>query len=1362
MHGQGSPHTTHSRPSPVARHRTRNTSRSLQVAVWLCALIGGIAPLASAEDLSLRLWIAWQGRAACQWKGRIRIEDGSLGSSPRSPILEFRPVGLTPDEPGSMYVDGNTLYIDSRSPRTYDGVSLLVNAASDARLSIELTPLDRPQAAKSEVFDLREFVSQVHNPERPDEWGDRLLVRRTPGDRLRVRHDRTSLVFSPGDEFNLNVDPHLVSDIEPNTKLIYTVELRRVLTDDELGRVRTDDEFRGKTREVRSDENGDPPEVGFTINLPQIQGVYDVVISLKQRIAPLGLRTRLAPAKTIHERSLQLVVIDSNPPIADMSAWEVIEEITPSVDQGTSQSEDLKSTLAKWLDKLPNLPLIPGSDSGDKLERMGNGRSRKQVHPDHEFIELLPEGWQAYQLPVKETGIPHVLDLAYPNDFVQTLGIYIVEPDAADVVRPLGPHSGLDIPATSSVTPPQIELHRVVFWPRSTTPLLLLANLRQDTSAVFGQIRVLAGPTTLPVRKVARGEDLRLLAAYLDRPLFPENFSASDAVDPVTGRNLNDWLTFLDGGSRLVQYSKYVGYNGAMVSVLRDGAAIYPSGLLESTPRYDNGIFFGTAQDPQQKDVLEMLFRLFDREGLRLVPALSLSTPLPELETLLRRQDKTTRNSIELTDAGGRTWRQVHGAGRASGPYYNPLDPQVQQAIRRVVAELVERYGNHPSFAGVAIQLGPNTYAQLPDIDWAQDAITVDRFARDERIVIPGVATGDREQQAMYLRAEGRDRWLNWRATKLAEFYKTVQNDLATRSRVPGARLYLAGADMLNGQDIQNALQPKLPLRLDVHRAMLRVGIDPTRYADNSGIVLLRPYRCAPLASLGEQAVNLEMRQSEAMDELFAEANDGSARASVSRRRQATGALFYHEPQSLTISSFGQNRSFGSEAGSSWFTAHVSPAGLHNRRRFVHGLAALDSQVMFDGGWMTLLGQQESMFDLIEVYSRLPVGRFETVHPKDPEIEAQPIVVRKLTAGNETYVYVANDSPWPISIALDFEVARPFNMQHLSSRDLPDPVLRGNHLSWRIRLDPYDLIGTKFSTADVEVVDWRVELSQEVFDELKSRIADILWRARELKQPKPLAVLANPGFDLPKQQNLIPGWTHAKGNGVSIDLDPTISHDGQNSLRVSSTGPVAWVRSNPFPAPKTGRLSVWMWLRIRNVNEQPPLQLAVEGRLNGEPYYRPAPVGANDGRWRIPPTPLPDRWQKPYLVRVDDLPTSGLTDLRVAVDLMGKGEVWVDDIQVFDLWFDETEINQLITRSGLAKWQLNKGEVVKCERFVRSYWAEFLRRHVKSQAPQMAEIQEPGNRYQPQPPTNDTPGTDQQDEPKSWLKKITPKLPFWR
>src|SRR5262249_59643454 len=102
------------------------------------------------------------------------------------------------------------------------------------------------------------------------------------------------------------------------------------------------------------------------------------------------------------------------------------------------------------------------------------------------------------------------------------------------------------------------------------------------------------------------------------------------------------WHTFFQGGTRLVQYLRHVGYNALMLSVFADGSTIYPSQILEPTPRYDTGVFFATGQDPGRKDAVELLFRLFDREALVLIPALHFASPLPGLEAVRREGGRGT------------------------------------------------------------------------------------------------------------------------------------------------------------------------------------------------------------------------------------------------------------------------------------------------------------------------------------------------------------------------------------------------------------------------------------------------------------------------------------------------------------------------------------------------------------------------------------------------------------------------------------------------------------------------------------------------------------------------------------------------
>jgi hypothetical protein len=79
---------------------------------------------------------------------------------------------------------------------------------------------------------------------------------------------------------------------------------------------------------------------------------------------------------------------------------------------------------------------------------------------------------------------------------------------------------------------------------------------------------------------------------------------------------------------------------------------------------------------------------------------------------------------------------------------------------------------------------------------------------------------------------------------------------------------------------------------------------------------------------------------------------------------------------------------------------------------------------------------------------------------------------------------------------------------------------------------------------------------------------------------------------------------------------------------------------------------------------------------------------------------------------VDDLPLEGLTQLRVRFDLMGPGEVWVDDVQVYSLAFSRSEMVELSKLIALADVKLQQREIGDCLRLLEGYWPRFLAENV--------------------------------------------------
>lgn len=1230
--------------------------RGWRIALVVCALIA-CATAAAAEELDLRLRIEWGEGSQRHWTGVFHVSDGGKFS-------EIKRLGYDANAPTSITREASTLRFTQPAPVAFDGIDVRVQAAADATLTIQLQP-DGQRKLES-LFDIpladfadrqgHQFVKQLDNQ------GNRLSVRRAPGDHLRLETIRDTFVFAPGEKWQFSLQPHRLG-LPADTKL--TCSLRLLST---WGRK----EHSSQDYDLTTDLNGSTQVIGpLQLQLPLDEGAYDLVATLRER----GFK-----GDTVAQRKVQLVIIDEQVVWPAAVDWKPLTAIRP---------DD-----PKWWESWKYLQ--QWTRSKKQPESLSDGSVTARVHLGQSVTELGADSWQAAPLPVGRVGDPHILEIEYPNDNAQTLGISIVEKNAAGRVVPLQIDSGVDVVELPTTTAGSMEKHRLIFWPRTKTPWLVVSNRRAKRPALFGKFQVLAGPSHLKHASVSSGHaDGRTLAVYYDKPLFPENFSAAEALDPVPNRTLDDWNTFYDGGVRLVDYLKHVGYNAAIISVARDGGTIYPSEVLESTPRYDSGVFFLSGQDPQQKDVLEMLFRLFDREQLRLIPAIHLAERLPELEGLLKRGGDLAAG-IELVGADGKPWTKRYPPLRGQAPYYNPLDPRVQSAIREVVNELVDRYSHHPSFAGVSLQLGPGTYVQLPGTVCANDDKTVARFKADTKADVPLEGPTRFADRAGFFTEAGRKVWLSWRAKQLAEFYRDLQQDISADHE--DAQLYLAAAELTASPPVQRALHPRLPIKIDLAGALLQHGLDTHLLDNTKNIVLMRPERLEPTTLLADSGATLQLRDSDAVDELFGQ-------------QQTPGAINYHYPVIYSLPSFERTSPFGPENTHAWFVAHISPNGLHNRARFIRRIAALDTQMITEGGWMVPLGQEDSFRAQFEAFRMLPAAPFDTAEGRDDS----PVVVRTLDRGNRTYCYIVNNSPWAATASVQFELP-PRAMLHRFGADQPERLrFADGGREWVVQLKPYDLIAGYVDTSGAKVIDRQVQFAREIKPELKGIVRDITSRVDKLNKRTPLQVVPNVGFEDVARDRSVAGWDVARGPGIAINLDALNPKVGMDSLhmRVNQRGQVAWVRSKPFKAPKTGRISVLAWIRTKDAGQQPALRLAVD---DGRKFYRFAPLGI-DVNTRLEPTGNParriqEKWSKPYLFHLDDLPAAGLDDLMVGFDLMGPGEVWIDEVEVFDLYFFDNEVNALLKNVANAGLHLDEGRVAECERFLSSYWARFLVEHV--------------------------------------------------
>lgn len=1250
-----------------------------------------------SSKLSLRIRATWGGGEAQAWQGELRVANGSL-----SDVVNL---GREADDPGSFDCSEDSVQIVQPSQGAYGGCDITIRGEPNATVTLDLAPRDRPTESRRFTARLDSLVSQPFLGAL-DERGNRVHLARAPGDSLRVLFERDSLVLSPGEDFVFSVAPY-ATGIDPAMAVRLRVWVAPARTQDELSR-----------QEFDPQPSAESPVGEFgpiTLKLPEKEGVYDLHLELIPRRSPASLP--LGRAKPLLRRAVQLAVVSPRASPIESVPWRSVGEFDPSTasfgeSAGTSRWSD-------WLKRIPTLKTGTGFSQGP----IGNQLASRHEHGGRNLVQLAAGGWMAYPLPVNRLDEPHVLEVEYPRNIPQTLGVSLVEPNAAGRIAPLGLDSGIEVGEALPGSEPGWLRHRMVFWPRTKTPLVVLVNRDAHSPALFGKLAVLAGPSRLPPSPIVTGPvatssvavtsiapnasvavgasasginqgsapaDRRLAAAFLDRPVFPENFGAAEAYDAEADGVWDDWLTFYQGATRLVEYLKYSGYNSAVVSVACEGSAIYPSRLLEPTPKYDSGVFFSGGHDPIRKDVLELLFRLFDREGLKLIPAVQFSSPLPELEQIKRRGGAESAG-LEWIGADGQPWCSRHPANRGLAPYYNLLDPRVRQATLNVVEELEQRYAHHPSWAGLSLQLGPDTYATLPGAHWGYDDQTMARFAEDTGASVSGSGAKRFAERAKVLQGEQRSRWLAWRAAVVAEWYGQVRQRIARRQT--DSLLLLAGADLVTSPVVQQFARPALPVRQPAAEALLHVGIDPKLLASQSGVVLLRPYRSSPVISLADQGVNLEWNRSAEIDRLFAQG-------------PLSGGLNYHEAMPLALPAFDQASPFGPDKTQLWMASHFVRSDARNRQRLTRCLATADARIFVDGGWMLPIGGEDSLRPALTAFRQLPDVKFESLTPS-VEPNRHVITVRQAVVGEETAIYLLNDAPWPVTTEVQFSGPGDLNSLIVGSFTGPAANLAraDDGWRWRVALGAYDLRVLRFRSPDVVVRDWQTAVAPDVPQQLSLRVAETRARANQLRSPQAVESLRNPGFET--QAGESPGqWLHARGPGIQVVTDPREHRGGERSLRLRSEKEVVWVRSEPVPTPSTGRIAVWAWIKVRDPSQQATLRLAIEGKLDGKTYYRYASVG-NDSKGST----LQSDWTQ-YWFQIDDLPSQGLTDLRVGFDMMGAGEAWIDDVQLFDLWFYDNERDELIKHIGLADFNLSNGRLRDCERFLDGYWPRFLQRHV--------------------------------------------------
>ena len=1331
----------------------------LWLAVAAVAVSWTLGP-AGAQDAGLierpvTIRVTWGGGKAHAWSGSIRLmpAEGMVNSAAD---LEWQTLCADADAAATVHAVDGTIFVHEPSRRSSNGVELSIPRWQGARIAVRLVADEDERTVSTFEVPVADLLMEPR--QQPlDRDGNRLILKPAPGDALRVvcvplaagaaHASSTTSLFRPGEIVRVNVDP-LLPKRSPGSS---AVELRmRIKSAADAEPTAAQSLLLVEANAVAASAAAEPrlqryERCSFEIPLPAREGAYDIELEAVERG---GLRW----SRPLATRTVQVLAVADLAPDATASAadrgegWKVIHELDPGSPRLHERLRRLPGVGKSYVPmpampmpsmsmpsmalpnvSLPNVPIpsvpmpklpIPAvslpsvSSVTSMVPRLSGllaaGHSTVEVHALGPMLRLPSArsadepAWEGIVIAGAQPGLPHLVEVEFPLDQRAVVGMTVLESDAAGASVEVRSSGGFEVtPPLASAAhagPTGLGRHGFIFWPTTRNPLIVIANPSTHAEAVFGRVRVSAGPLRPPAKTaVAVGGSLttaasrgRRVHAYVPTPDFSQ-FGASERPASGVGRPFADWNTFLSGASHAAEWFSAQGAAGAMVVVYRDGAATWPSRLTRGAPRWDSGATSDAGLDPVRKDLLGMLCRIHGREGLRLLPALSFNAPLPAVESLLV-SGGAGAAGIACVGRDGKP-KQTDG-GR--GCHYNALDPRVQQAVEDVVRELAGRIHGAETVDGLALVLPHDGWMHLPGTTWGLDDVTFSRFLAEVGGQEPATGGERFARRAALVEGPLREQWLEWRAASMARFHARLADVLTEHD--PGWSLHVVPTSLFAEGELASRFRPSLAAEPADTDLLREIGLDPTRLTADRRIVFVSPHVHAAADTLLDRCIVDNANHSLAVARGVA----GAARR---------GVIALEQPLPLSINPIVPHGPFSGVAAADEATIHAVAEGAARAKSLAESLVVSDVEVVFDMG--LLFGRVEPAFErCLQAFAALPAGRLDLA-----ESLAAPLVVRSRRDEGLTVVSVANAGPAPCRAGLALAGSASAVVDAVDGTRLPlDPTGGAT-----VPLRPWE-VRTLVLDGGVAVQGARVEFDDDVREAIAAQLADLNRRRAVLETPVPLDVLDNPGFELAGPGGAaadaggrapgggVGGWELVEASRGAVAFVPGVNGAAGRGIGFSSVNGLSTVRSNPFPPPATGRVSVAVWLRIAEGDPQPPLRLALEGMQEGREYYRFAPVGGLAGG-----KPLAAGWSQ-FVLQVDDLPAHGLESLRVRFDLLGPGTVEIDGVRVFDLAFDESQRVQLSRRLSVMEQRLMASDLGSCLVELDTYWPRFLKEFVTDDA----------------------------------------------
>jgi hypothetical protein len=1093
-------------------------------------------------------------------------------------------------------------------------------------------------------------------------------------------------IVAPGHDVPLSVGFNILWPESAEVEVRTTASLRSIRGGEVLSR------YEPREREVVATNRRDRAVRTWSVKAPRSEGTYVLEVSASwltvgaRENSVLGRFIRRRRPASVPNSAVRRVVFT----VVDPAATKALaghdgrggETEVDSIDLTRSRSyrplaagRSLAAAPGRFAWAVPSEALIEPSRRDRLLGWiMRTGAEASKLDP----ANTAGLAWSAVGLKVAHPDRPHRLTLKVRGGEPAALGVALVEPGGT---RPGAP-ARLLLDACASGPPILQEGPAASFtwlvWPRATEMVLVLINRSPEAEVRLGTVSLIE-LDGLPVDASladARSTAARMFGLYLSGPHALEPFGGNPAAsDPLTT------------AENLV---RYLGYCGA-------SAVVLPEQLADRSIR--RALDGQADEDSTGPDQLEIVRRVLTRQGLSMWLEVGFDGPraLPGLP----RPD-----SLEAVQRG---LVRVDRQGRPSGPAYHPLNPEVREAMKRhvteAVAQIKARPGEANDKAGLLIRLGPGpTLLGTPDT--GLDDATFDRFVREsfsEETArgIPGLGETDPDRFAVrsqYLAGKGRMPWLTWRSRAIASLYSEMAESAQAAS--PGIVLAVVTPGLDNGPAGTEA------------RRVDRAGLAPSQAWRSVGLDLQAwpsPSNAPPVfrgVVLSTDALGHDLATSPDLDALVAARDqrgllltihdDPPAVAATAGTPNIADDKSDEPPTSVPVSASPlaePARAGYTASGTSathlgqrtsnrriWLTALPLGDGPAADELLGHAIAALDARWVFLAD-RAVSGQEQRLRRFAGILRSLPAWPSVPLGAQaDPSSRPFGVAVRRMGDDVQTFLEIANDSPYPIRLAALLDAPGSAPVEDLGRNLRLSPAAEAGGRNLVLDLLPYGVSAIRVGAPRVQLSAVTPYPSEPVLTTMQSRFNELSAQLARLNHglASPLTEPANPGFEpdaaletrLPGQTVLAPARTATNGKpasavaqavpagwrleskmagSVTIAIDGENPHGGHGSLKLTAPAGPASVVSDSFVPNVQSNLDVEVFFRSSAAGSK--VRVWVEGESGGRPYVRRTELDVSTN------------WEA-RTVRASDIPAAGLDSARLRFELITPGTLWIDDLQI--------------------------------------------------------------------------------------------------